>query len=137
NLNFTRIVSPIDGIAGVAQAQVGDLVGPNSINLTTVSTVDPIKVYFTPSEQEYLKYTRRNPSPSDQQAANEGVELELILADGTNYPEKGRFFVADRQVDQKTGAIRVAGLFPNPGNALRPGQYGCVRAVTATNAGAL
>ena len=137
NLSFTRIVAPVDGIAGVAQLQVGALVGPSTSNLTTVSTVDPIRVYFTPSEQEYLNYVRRNPSPSERAATDQGRELELVLADGTTYPQKGHFYVADRQVDQKTGTIRVAGLFPNPGNVLRPGQYGRVRAVMATNAGAL
>jgi membrane fusion protein (multidrug efflux system) len=137
NLGFTRIVSPIDGIAGIAQAQVGDLVNPNSGALTTVSTVNPVKAYFTLSEQEYLNFTRRNPTQREWDAANRSLELELILADGTTYPERGRFFVADRQVDEKTGAIRLAGIFPNPGNTLRPGQYGRVRAVTSTREGAL
>jgi len=137
DLGFTRITSPIDGIAGIAQAQVGNLVNPTSGALTTVSTVNPIKVYFTISEQEYLNHTRRDPAQGDWDAASKKLELELILADGTTYPQKGRFFVADRQVDQKTGAIRLAGVFPNPGNALRPGQYGRVRAVTSTKANAL
>jgi len=137
NLGFTRITSLIDGIAGIAQAQVGNLVGPNSGTLMMVSTLDPVKVYFTLSEQEYLSNTRRNPTPRERDVANKGLELELVLADGTTYPQKGRFFVADRQVDQKTGAIRIAGLFPNPGNTLRPGQYARVRAVTSTKQGAL
>jgi len=140
NLGFTRIFSPIDGIAGIAQAQVGNLIQPNNPNsgaLTTVSTVDPIKVYFTLSEQEYLNYTRRNSIQSKWDAADRKLELELVLSDGTTYPQKGSFFVADRQIDQKTGAIRMAGLFPNPGNALRPGQYARVRAVTSTKNGAL
>ncbi len=140
NLSFTRIISPIDGIAGVAQAQVGNLIQPNNPNsgaLTTVSTVDPIKVYFTLSEQEYLNYTRRNPSEGKWAIADRKLELELVLADGTIHPQKGRFFMADRQVDQKTGTIRLAGLFPNPGNTLRPGQYGRVRAVTSIRNGAL
>ena len=137
NLGFTRITSPIDGIAGMAQAQVGNLVSPTSGILTTVSTVDPVKVYFTVSEQEYLDYVRRNPAQAERNAAAKHLELELILADGTTYPQKGRFFVADRQVDVKTGAIRLAGLFPNPGNILRPGQYGRVRAVTGVREGAL
>ena len=137
NLGFTRIISPIDGIAGLAQAQVGNLVSPTSGNLTTVSTVDPIKVYFTPTEQEYLNFTRLNPTQSDRDAAGARLELELVLVDGTIYPQKGRFFVADRQVDQKTGAIKIAGVFPNPGNTLRPGQYGRVRAVTSLRQGAL
>ncbi|MEK6324963.1 MAG: efflux RND transporter periplasmic adaptor subunit [Acidobacteriota bacterium] len=137
NLGFTRITSPIDGIAGIAQAQVGNLVSPTSEALTTVSTVDPIKVYFTPAEQEYLNFTRLNPTQSERDAAGRRLELALVLSDGTTYPQEGRFFVADRQVDQKTGAIRVAGIFPNPGNILRPGQYGRVRAVTSIREGAL
>jgi len=140
NLGFTRIVSPIDGIAGLAQAQVGDLVQPNnptSPPLTIVSTVDPIKVYFTLSEQEYLSFTKRNLIEARRGASVTQIELELILADGSNYPQKGSFFFADRQVDQKTGAIRMAGIFLNPGNVLRPGQYGRVRAVVATKNDAL
>jgi RND family efflux transporter MFP subunit len=137
DLGFTSITSPIDGVAGIAQAQVGNLVNPTSGALTTVSTLDPIKVYFTLSEQEYLNHVRRNPKKGVLDAASKKLELELVLADGTTYPQKGRFFVADRQVDQKTGAIRLAGVFPNPGNILRPGQYGRVRAVTTMKEGAL
>jgi membrane fusion protein (multidrug efflux system) len=138
NLSFTTITSPIDGVAGIAHAQVGNLIQPNNPGdgaLTTVSTLDPIKVYFTLSEQEYLNYTRRESIQSNWGSG--GLELELALADGSTYPRKGRFFVADRQVDQKTGAIRLAGIFPNPGNTLRPGQYGRVRAITNMKAGAL
>ena len=137
NLSFTRIISPIDGIAGLAQAQVGNLITTQSAPLTTVSTVDPIKVYFTVSEQEYLNYTRRHPTEEEREAASRNLELELVLADGTTYPQKGSFYFADRQVDPKTGAIRLAGTFPNPDNVLRPGQYGRVRAVTATKSDAL
>ena len=140
NLGFTRIISPIDGIAGIAQAQVGNLINPNNPNagpLTTVSAVDPIKVYFTLSEQEYLSFVKRNPTQSERDAANNSLHLDLILADGTTYPHEGKFFVADREVDQKTGAIRLGGVFPNPGNVLRPGQYGKVRAVTSIKTGAL
>ena len=140
NVEFTRIVSPIDGIVGRAQAQVGDLVQPNNPNsppLTTVSTVDPIKVYFTISEQQYLAFTKLNLIEARKGASVAQIELELILADGTTYPNKGSFYYADRQVDQKTGAIRIAGIFPNPGNILRPGQYGRVRAVTTTKNDAL
>ena len=124
NLGFTRIVAPIDGIVGIAQAQVGTLVSLTSGPLTTISTVNPIKVYFSLSEQEYLHYSKASGSGLSQ------LELDLVLADGTTYPEKGRFYFADRQVDPRTGAIRVAGVFPNPGDVLRPGQYGRVRAVT-------
>jgi membrane fusion protein (multidrug efflux system) len=137
NLSFTRIVSPIDGIAGIAQAQVGNLLSTTSAPLTTVSTVDPIKVFFTLSEQQYLAFNKRNLIEARRGGSVVQIQLELILADGTNYPESGSFFFADRQVDQKTGAIRLAGIFPNPGNVLRPGQYGRVRAVTATKPAAL
>ncbi len=136
-LGFTTIQSPIEGIAGIATAQVGDLVGPNSGTLTTVSTLDPIKVYFTASEQAYLNFVRRNPTAAERLAATKRLELELVLADGTTYPHKGTFFVADREVNAQTGAIRLSGLFPNPGNVLRPGQYGRVHAVTSQRAGAL
>jgi membrane fusion protein (multidrug efflux system) len=124
NLNFTRIVSPIDGIAGIAQAQVGDLVGTSSGGpLTTVSTLDPIRDYFTVSEQEYLALQKRISDPDDH------WKLQLILADGTTYSHPGEFYFADRQVSQNTGAIQLAALFANPGNVLRPGQYGKVRAM--------
>jgi RND family efflux transporter MFP subunit len=137
NLGFTRITSPIDGIPGIAQLQVGALVSPASGTITTVSTIDPIKVYFTASEQEYLDYIRRFPTAEQRQANNNLLELDLILADGTTYPRKGRFDFADRSVDVRTGAIRLAGLFPNPGNSLRPGQYGRVRTAIRTLQGAL
>jgi RND family efflux transporter, MFP subunit len=137
NLGLTRIVAPIDGIAGIAQAQIGNLVSPTSATLTTVSTVDPVKVYFTLPEQEYLRFTKRNLIDAQHGASVSPIELELILGDGTVYPHKGNFLLADRQVDQKTGAIRLAGIFPNPGNVLRPGQYGRVRAMTSTKHDAL
>ncbi len=137
NLGFTKIVSPIDGIVGIALAQVGDLVSPTSGILTTVSTVDPIKVYFTVSEQEYLAYAKRNPTQTERAAAEKELELQLFLADGSTYSHTGKFYVADRQVDPKTGAIRIAGVFANPENTLRPGQYGRVRAATNTQNGAL
>ena len=138
NLNYTRITAPIDGVAGVASVPVGGLVSTQNANsppLTTVSTVDPIKVYFTLSEQEYLNYARRTPIQS-QRGGGDG-KLELVLSDGTTYPQKGRFFVADRQADQKTGAIRIAGFFPNPGNTLRPGQYAKIRTVSSITKRAL
>ena len=136
NLSFTRIISPIDGIAGSAQAQVGNLINASS-SLTTVSTLDPIKVYFTLGEQEYLRFTKRNLIGAQDVASVAQLQLELILADGTPYPQKGTFLFADRQVDPTTGAIRLAGIFMNPGNVLRPGQYGRVRAVTSVKEGAL
>jgi RND family efflux transporter MFP subunit len=137
DLGFTRIVSPVDGVAGLARAQVGNLVSPTSDSLTTVSTVDPIKAYFTVSEQEYLNYVRTNPTESERKARELAIVLELVLADGSVYGSKGRFYVADREVNVQTGAIRLAGLFPNPGNILRPGQYGRIRAVTDVKLGAL
>ena len=137
NLGFTRIISPIDGVAGIAQAQVGNLISTTSSPLTTVSTVDPIKVFFTLNERDYLNFTKRNLIDAQQGASVEQLELELLLADGTSYPQKGSFFFADRQVDPKTGAIRLAGIFPNPGNVLRPGQYGRLRAVISTKEEAL
>jgi membrane fusion protein (multidrug efflux system) len=137
NLGFTRLTSPIDGVAGLAQQQVGALVNSASGPVTTVSTVDPVKVYFTVSEQEYLAFHRRYSTPATLDAERKQLRLELILADGTVYPHNGTFYFADRQVNQGTGAIRVAGLFPNPGNLLRPGQYGRVRTSTRTKAGAL
>ncbi len=132
DLGFTKVTSPIDGIAGIAKAQMGNLVGPGSLEeLTTVSTVDPIKVYISMSEQEYLKYLQNGGGPTQR------VPLELILADGRVHPYKGTFAFADRQVDVKTGTIKVAALFPNPGNLLRPGQFARVRAETEIRKAAL
>ncbi len=137
NLGFTRLTSPIDGIPGVAQQQVGALVSPASPTITTVSTVDPIKVYFTVAEQEYIDFARRYPTAASRQAAQGRLDLQLILADGTTYPRNGKFDFADRQVDVRTGAIQLIGLFPNPENTLRPGQYGKVRTATQLQTGAL
>jgi membrane fusion protein (multidrug efflux system) len=132
NLNFTRIVSPIDGIAGIAQAQVGNLVSPSSGTLTTISMLDPIRDYFSVSEQEYLALRKQFSG-----LGPERWKLQLILADGTTYPHPGEFYFADRQVNQNTGAIQLAALFANPGNVLRPGQYGKVRAVKRVQRNAL
>ncbi|HYL73685.1 MAG TPA: efflux RND transporter periplasmic adaptor subunit [Bryobacteraceae bacterium] len=137
NLEFTKLTSPIDGVAGIAQQQVGALVNPTSGPVTTVSTIDPIKVYFTVSEQEYLNFHRRYSTPATLDAERKQLRLELILSDGTVYPQNGNFYFADRQVNQSTGAIRIAGLYPNPGGLLRPGQYGRVRTSTRTTQGAL
>ena len=133
NLEFTRVTSPIDGIAGVARAQIGDLVGPGSGNLTVVSTLDPIKAYITVTEQYYLDHLAGYLSGSDTPGS--GLELELILANGAVFPQKGKFYFLDRQVESGTGAIQVAVLFPNPGNVLRPGQYARIRARTETRKG--
>ena len=127
NLGFTHLTSPIDGIPGIAQLQVGALVNPSSPAITTVSTLDPIKVYFTVSEQEYLDFSRRFATPELREADLRKLDFELILADGTTYPHTGKFDFTNRQVDVRTGDIRIAVLFPNPGNILRPGQYGKVR----------
>ena len=133
NLNFTRIRSPITGIAGLSTAQLGDLVGPGSANnsaLTLVSQVDPIRAYIPISEQDYMRFARKGPRQNSP-------ALELILADGSHFPQRGKFYFADRQVDATTGTIKVAALFPNPGNILRPGQFARVRALLRTKHGAL
>ena len=134
NLGFTKITSLIDGVAGVATVQVGNLVTPNNPNsppLTVVSTVDPIRVWFNVSEQDYLN------NVVNRERLEQQPELELVLSDGTVYQHKGKFYVVDRNVDVKTGAIKLAATFPNPGNLLRPGQYGRVRAVTSFKQNAL
>jgi RND family efflux transporter MFP subunit len=137
NLDFTRLVAPIDGIAGQAQLQVGALVNLGSGPVTSVSTVDPIKVYFTVGEPQYLAWRRRFPTETTRAEADKNLRLELILADGSTYPHEGSFYFADRQVNESTGAIRIAGLFPNPGSILRPGGYGKVRAVIRVQQDAL
>ena len=137
NLGFTRLIAPIDGVAGQAELQVGALVNPSSGPVTSVSTLDPIKVYFTVGEPQYLAWRKRYPTESSRQEADKNLRLELILADGSTYAHTGTFYFADRQVNQSTGAIRLAGLFPNPGNILRPGGYGRVRAVIRNQQGAL
>lgn len=137
SLGFTKITSPIDGIAGLSQTQLGNLVGPGSANavLTTVSQVNPIKAFIPLSEQEYLHFAMEKQNGSSDGA--HAMPLELILADGTVYPEGGKFFFADRQVDVKTGTIKVAVLFPNPNSLLRPGQFARIRATVKTKVGAL
>ena len=132
NLGFTRLTAPISGIAGQAQLQVGALVSTSGAAVTTVSTLDPVRDYFTVSEQDYLQLQKQF-SPSDKQR----WKLQLLLADGSTYPREGTFYFAGRAVDQNTGAIQLAALFPNPGNVLRPGQYGKVRAVVRIEKGAL
>ncbi len=137
NLDFTRLVAPIDGIAGQALLQVGALVNPGSGPVTSVSTVEPIKVYFTVSEREYLDWNNRYPTEATRLAADKRLRLQLILADESVYPHDGTLYFADRQVNPNTGAIRLAGLFPNPGNILRPGGYGKVRTAVRVQQGAL
>ncbi len=138
NLGFTTIASPVDGIASIATAQLGDLVGPQSGTLTTVSTVNPILVNFTPSEQDYLntaKQTGESPGKEDQ--ALKKLEWKLVLANGSEYPETGRIYAVNRQVDVRTGTILVQSSFPNPGNVLRPGGFGRVSTVVKIQQGAL
>jgi membrane fusion protein (multidrug efflux system) len=128
NLGWTHVTSPISGIAGAAQAQVGNLVSPATV-LATVSQCDPIRVLYQISEQEYLQA---------QAKGGQGMgDLELVLADGSVFPQKGRLLFEGRQVDVKTGTITTVALFPNPGNVLRPGQYAKIRAVTDVKKGAL
>jgi membrane fusion protein, multidrug efflux system len=129
NLGFTKITSPVDGIAGTAQAQIGDLLGPGGAVLTTVSTVDPIRAYFNISEQFYLTYRRENAEPGQTAPENE-IPLELILSDGSHYPKRGKWLFTSRQIDINTGTLQVAANFENPDNLLRPGQYALVRAQT-------
>lgn len=136
NLGFTQVRSLIDGIAGIAQTQVGSLVSPTTV-LTTVSKVDPIKVYFPISEQEYLRIADKIAGSVNLLSSVNPVPLTLILANGAEYPEKGKIAFTDRQVDSQTGTIRVVGVFPNRGNILRPGQFGRIRAITDNRKNAL
>jgi membrane fusion protein (multidrug efflux system) len=131
NLGFTKVLSLVDGIAGIAQGQIGDLVTQSTL-LTTVSTVDPIKIYFPVSEREYLDYVKEHPDEEKRH-----LRLQLLLANGTVYPHEGQTSLVDRQVDVKTGTLRVQGVFPNPGNVLRPGEYARIRTIIATRRGAL
>ena len=137
NEDWTRVTSPIDGIAGIAKTQVGDLVDTKSL-LTTVSQVNPIKVTFPISEREYLHFADKikqheeeGHSPADEPA------LQMILADGSTYPYPGHFYVANRQINIETGTIKIQGLFPNPDSILRPGLYAKIRSPADTAQGAL
>ena len=136
NLEWTKVESPIDGIAEIATVQVGDLVNTSTL-LTTVSQVDPIKVTFPISEREYLWAAERVKEHAETGRGKDEPDLEMILADGTVYNHPGRFYVTNRQVDIQTGTIQVQGVFPNPGNLLRPGLYAEVRAATQIRRGAL
>jgi len=136
NLEFTRLTAPVTGIAGIANVNIGDLVSPtDSQPVTTISTVDPIKAYFQISEQDYLK--AQQSLERDSAGKILAPPVELILADDTLYAEKGKFSAVDRQVDAQTGTIRLAALFPNPQNVLRPGQFVRVRLTVRTRHGAL
>ena len=136
NLEWTRVTSLVDGIAGIAQVQIGNLVGPNSV-LTSVSQVDPIRAYFTVSEQQFTDFHRRFPTQASVEEQRRRIPLQLILADGSVYERSGTIYFADREVNPATGAIRIAGVFPNPTNLLRPGGYGRVRASVKTQNGAI
>ncbi len=137
NLEWTTVRSPIEGVAGIAQAQVGDLIAPTTL-MTTVSQLDPIKVYFPISEQEYLRFAARNPTPDATENAEANKSpLELILADETVYKHAGKVSAINRQVEVQTGSLQIQSLFPNPDNVLRPGGYAKVRAVTDMRKGAL
>lgn len=132
NLGFTKIASPVDGIAGIAKTQLGDLVGPSmQQELTSVSTLDPIKAYVNISEREYLNAAAAGSKQMEE------LPLELILADGSIYPHAGHLAIMDRQIDPTTGTMKIGALFPNPDNRLRPGQYGRVRATVYIQQGAL
>jgi membrane fusion protein (multidrug efflux system) len=138
NLGWTKVMSPIDGIAGIAKSQVGDLVNGQT-TMTTVSVVDPIKVYFNPSEQEYMDWAQKR-GPVDAVRSTPPQDkgmLTLTLSDGTAYPQRGDPVLANRNVDVKTGTIQVEGLFPNPKHLLRPGQYAKVHAATDVKKGAI
>ena len=137
NVGFTKVTSLIDGVAAIATAQIGDLVGPSTL-LTTVSQTDPIKVYFPLSEQEYLQMAARINGRGGAKAPWQGgAGVTLVLADDSVYPRQGTFLAADREIDPKTGTIRISAIFPNPDRLLRPGQYGRVRAETRVRTDAL
>ena len=133
NLEFTKIVSPIDGIPGFAKAQIGDLVGPTGGELTIVSTIDPIKAYFSITEQDYIGFTRQFTTDSARGEQIKHVQAELILPDGTAYPLKGKILAIDRSIGLTTGALRVEAQFPNPNGALRPGQFARIRIKADSN----
>ncbi len=139
NLGFTKVRSLVAGIAGIANTQIGNLVSPTSV-LTTVSQVDPIKVYFSISEQEYLGLAdkmKAGGASADLLRSKNPVPLQLTLANGNVYPRSGRILFADRSVDAQTGTIRIVGAFANPGNILRPGQFGRITALTSLHRNAL
>src|SRR5437764_8854088 len=137
NLAYTRIIAPIDGIAGIATAQVGDLVSPTSGALTTVSQIDPIKAIVTTGEGPFTDFISRHPDPNERQRYVNSLEFELILGNGNVYPQKGKFYALDRSLDIRTGSSRYEVTFPNPENGLRPGQFGKVRFVADMKKGAL
>lgn len=136
NLEWTKVYSPIDGVAGIAQAQVGDLVSPSTL-LTTISQLHPIKVSFPISESEYLKFATRINARENGAATTPGPRFELILGNGAVYGNPGKFYAANRQVDVQTGTIQIQAVFANPEDILRPGMYAKVRVQTGVRRGAL
>lgn len=135
SLEYTNIIAPIDGVAGESIAQIGDLVGgPAGQTLTTISTLDPIRVMFPVSEQEYLRFTREL---NKHKVEESKVPLTMLLSDGSEFGHKGQVNFINRQVASNTGTIQVNAVFPNPGNVLRPGQYARIRAATKIRPGAL
>src|SRR5579864_7202863 len=136
NLEFTEVKSLIDGVVGIAQVQMGNLVNPTTV-LTSVSQINPIKAYFSISEQEYLHYAERINAEAQKERPSNGPPFDLILADGSVYPLKGFGLLTNRQVDVSTGSIQVVCSFPNPQSYLRPGQFGRLRAAADIRHGAL
>jgi RND family efflux transporter MFP subunit len=137
NLGYTRITAPIDGVVGFANNQVGDLVGPSTGPLTTMSQIDPIKAIVTAGEGPWTDFVSRHPDATERNAYIKSLDFELILSNGEVYPKKGKFYALDRNLDIKTGSIRYYVTFPNPGNVLRPGQFGKVRFVADIKKGAM
>ena len=137
NLGYTRVISPIDGVAAIATAQVGDLVGPTTGTLTTVSQLDPIKAVVTAGEAPFTDFVTRHPDPAERAEYVKTLQFELILGNGSVFQQKGKFYALDRSLDPKTGSIRYEVTFPNPGNILRPGQFGKVRFVADLKKGAM
>src|SRR5437868_14246273 len=137
NLGYTKITAPIDGVAGFANNQVGDLVGPSTGPLTTVSQIDPIKAVVTAGEGPFTDFVSRHPDATERNAYIKSLDFDLILGNGEVYPHKGKFYALDRSLDPKTGSIRYYVTFPNPGNILRPGQFGNVRFVADMKKGAM
>ena len=137
NLGYTKITAPIDGVVGFANNQVGDLVGPSTGPLTTMSQIDPIKAVVTAGEGPFTDFVSRHPDATERNAYIKSLDFELILSSGNVYPQKGKFYALDRNLDTKTGSIRYYVTFPNSGNNLRPGQFGKVRFVADMKKGAM
>jgi membrane fusion protein (multidrug efflux system) len=137
NLGYTKITAPIDGVVGFANNQVGDLVGPSTGPLTTMSQIDPIKAVVTAGEGPFTDFVSRHPDATERNAYIKSLDFDLILGNGELYPQKGKFYALDRSLDPKTGSIRYYVTFPNPGNILRPGQFGNVRFVADMKKGAM